>query len=189
MSSELTNLLPEERERALRREYRFRLGTLAALILTLAIAIHAALLLPSYLYLADAVDLQDAHLSGIAADLASSEEASMNARLAALDADAGRLLTLSSSTSATGVIKAILAVPHLGITLTGFSYSAPAPSGRLTLTGSAATRESLRQFAAALAALPYVTKADLPLSAYAKESDIAFTITLTGPLAPPAPLP
>jgi hypothetical protein len=32
--------------------------------------------------------------------------------------------------------------------------------------------------------LPYVAKADLPISSFAKETDIPFSITLTGSLTP-----
>ncbi len=54
----------------------------------------------------------------------------------------------------------------------------------MTVSGMAATRDALRQYATALGGLPYVSKADLPISAYAKDSDITFTITLTGTLTP-----
>jgi len=45
-------------------------------------------------------------------------------------------------------------------------------------------RETLRQYLGVLDALPQVAKAELPISAYAKEKDIGFTITLTGTLEP-----
>lgn len=184
MSSELTNLLPDERIRAFRRSYFFRLASCAALTVALLAIIHAALLLPSYLYLHDEVTLAQAHLDEIAANLASSGEGEMQARLARLEGDASRLVALSSAPSATAAISAVLSIPRSGISISGFTFHTPSPGGRLAITGTAATRESLRQYALALSKLPFAKSAELPLSAYAKESDIPFTITLTGPLSP-----
>ncbi len=48
----------------------------------------------------------------------------------------------------------------------------------------AQTRDALRGYVEALNQLPYVSKADLPISAYAKESAIPFMVTLTGSLQP-----
>src|SRR5690349_17124318 len=184
MSSDLTNLLPPERIRAFRRSYYMRLGALAVLALAVLAVVHGILLAPAYIYLNDAATLEEAHLSQINANLASGGEGQMNARLGKLESDAGRLVAVASSTSATRVIRAVLGVPRTGITLIGFTYHAPSPVGRVTITGMATTRENLRQYVLALSALPFAKSADLPLSAYAKESDIPFTITLTGSLAP-----
>lgn len=184
MSSELTNLLPEERIRAFRRSYLFKLAAAGALLIAVLAAIHGALLVPAYLYLHDQVALEEAHLSEINANLASSGEGEMHARLARLESDAARLDTLAGAPSAAAVIRAILAVPRPGITISGFTFHAPSPDGRLSVTGMATTRESLREYDVALSALPFAKSADLPLSAYAKENDIPFTITLTGSLTP-----
>ncbi|HRH24320.1 MAG TPA: hypothetical protein PK109_01895 [Candidatus Paceibacterota bacterium] len=183
MSAELTNLLPSERIRAFRQAYFYRLGTALLLAVAVVVVIHAALLAPSYLYLNDTVALERAHLNELAEKLASSGEGEMNARLARLEQDASRILTLSGAPSASAAIRTVLAVPRGGITLTGITFHTPSPDGRLTLTGMAATREDLRRYALALSELPFAKSADLPLSAYAKERDIPFTITLTGPLA------
>lgn len=184
MSSELTNLLPNERIRAFRRDYFFRLGTIVAFVVAVAIGVHAALLTPSYLYLQETVSLARARLAELTNTLAASEEAEMQARLTRLKGDSERLLALSSSPSATGIIRTLLEVPHIGITITALSFKSPSPDGRLTITGMAKTRESLRKFHLALSSLTFAKSAELPLSAYAKESDIPFTITLTGPLTP-----
>ena len=184
MLSELTNLLPRERIHAFRRDYFFRLGVVAGVLCTALIVVHGLLLLPSYMYLNDSVSLDRAHLAELTANIASSGEGEMQARLARVKTDADHLLVLSSSPSATTVIRAILAVPHTGIRLTGYTFHTPSPGGRLTVMGVASTRESLRQYHLALSSLTFAKSAELPLSAYAKESDIPFTITLTGPLTP-----
>ncbi len=108
----------------------------------------------------------------------------MQTRLTNLKNNSGRLLTLASSPSATTVIRTLLAIPHSGITLTSFTFRAGTPEGRVTITGSATTRDALRQYHLALSSLSFAKSAELPLSAYAKESNIPFTITLMGSLVP-----
>ncbi len=182
MSANLTNFLPRERARSVRGEYRFRVATLAAILLAALVLVHGILLIPAYLYLSDKADAEAARL----AELSSGERdgtAGVAARAKALEQDSARLLVIASSTPASDLVAAILAVPRTGITLTGLSYDAGA-APRLILTGMASTRDTLRAYDLALAALPYVANAELPLSAYAKESEIPFSILLTGPLRP-----
>ena len=56
--------------------------------------------------------------------------------------------------------------------------------GKMVLTGIASTRETLRTYVTTLSRLPYVSNAEVPISVYAKESLIPFTLTLTGSLTP-----
>jgi hypothetical protein len=184
MLIELTNLLPTERIRVFRREYFFRLGTIGAIVVAILIAVHGTLLVPTYLYLHDLVLIERTHLAEITENLASSGEGEIKARRTHLRESADQLLALASAPSASAVIRAILLVPHTGIVITSFAFHKPSPDGRLTITGTASTREALRQYQLALSSLSFAKSADLPLSAYAKESDIPFTITLTGPLTP-----
>lgn len=185
MEPELTNLLPEERTSALRQLYFLRLTVVSLIILAGVAVVHGVLLLPSYLYLRNQVTEREATLARLTTTLAGSEEQEIGMRVAALAADSAHLARLASVPKASAAVSAIIALPRQGIRLTGFSF-APEAEGRamMTVSGVASTRESLRRFEQLLAAEPYVAKADLPISAYAKESDIAFTITLTGPLMP-----
>lgn len=186
MAKELINLLPPERATATRREYFVRLGVVSLLLLAAALVVHGVLLLPSYLYLHQQVVDRQARVASLDAALTGSEGQQVNARVETLDANATYLARLSNAASASASIRTVLSTPHTGIRLIGFTYAPPlgAAPGRIGVTGIADTRESLRRYDAALAALPFVISADLPISAYAKESDIEFTITLTGPLTP-----
>jgi len=182
MASDLTNFLPEDRLRSIRRAYLFRLGAVLAGCLAILVVLHGVLLLPSYLFLADKATAERSRIDDLSASLASSGGADVASRLAGVRGEAGTLLSYASSTAASDLLAAVLAAPHTGITLSALSYaSAPA---KLVITGSAATREALRAYDASLAALPYVSGADLPLSAYAQDTDIPFVITLTGALTP-----
>jgi hypothetical protein len=181
MRDPLTNLLPDDRLRALRRTYFLRLGATASVLATFLIAAYALMLLPTYMYLLSTASAKHARLASIESSLASSDEAELSVRLDALSSDAATLVALGSAPSVVGLVRQTLAVSRPGITLSGFSYTPAAgktPSA-LAVSGTAATRDALRQYQIALQALPFVASADLPVSAYAQDSNISFTITLT----------
>lgn len=186
MYPELTNLLPPERLRAVKREYFLRLATAGVFALALVVVGSGILLLPSYLYLNQQIQVAQTHSNDIDAHLSAIAGQSANTRISSLSADADYLARLQQVPSASTAFRAVLIVSRPGIALTGFTYS-PAQhknDGKMTLTGLSQTRETLHAYTDALTALPFVTNVDLPISAYAKDSSIPFTITLMGTLMP-----
>lgn len=182
---ERTNLLPPERALEARREYRLRLSGAAALGSAAVIAMHAVLLFPSYLYLSEEVKTRAAHLESLEAARASSEERDLGERLDTVRAEAERMLAALGTPTGSAVIDSVLSVPRSGVRITGIALAFPDSGVReARITGSASTRDALRQYRDALAALPSVERAELPLSVYAQERDLAFSITLSGTLAP-----
>jgi len=181
------NLLPDTRKQALVRLYLTRVGVVAALLLSGVFLVHATLSLPSYVYLHQVIAERTQELSGLGEQLAGSKEREVSARVATLNASATYLSQTQSRVTASGAVRAIGAVPHPGVKLIGFSFSQPLASAnapKMTLTGNAGSRETLRAYVSALGTLPYISKVDLPISAYAKETDIDFTITLSGTFLP-----
>lgn len=184
MEPELTNLLPEERIRSLRYVYFTRLAVVAVVLLSGVILVHGVLLLPSYLYVRNQVEERTASLAVLTTTLAGSEEKEISTRVAALGEDSAHLARLSSVPKASAAVRAITALPRSGIRLTGFSFTPKTGAETImSVSGVATTREALRTFEQSLANQPFITSADLPISAYAKESNISFTISLTGPFA------
>jgi Tfp pilus assembly protein PilN len=186
MYRELTNLLPPDRSRAFRREYFLHLATVSVVVLALLVIAHGLLLLPTYLSLTAERTAQSTALAKLDTNLQAADQRDIGQRVAALTSDAAYLAKLGSLPTASSLVRAILLVPHDGITLTGISFTPPldASAGHLLLTGEASTRDTLRAYDLALAALPFVKSAELPISAYAKETDIPFTISVSGPLNP-----
>lgn len=184
MRSELTNLLPLARRRALRRDYFVRLCVVVALLATALSLAAAALLLPAYVFLTESANAKQKHLASIESAVSSSDEVALSARLTALSNNAATLSALAGARSASAVISAVLAISRPGIVLSGFAYSPIADKnpGALAISGTAAARDALRSYQLALQNAPFVRSADLPVSAYAKDTAIAFTITVT--LAP-----
>lgn len=186
MYPELTNLLPKHLVRAFRRHYFLRVATLACLLLAGLVIVHGLLLAPSYMFAHNEVSRETAQLATLYASLHTTEEVQVRARLTALSANVAYLNQLGTTTAASAALRAVLSVPHTGITLSGFTFAPPIgkASGTMGISGMAATRDALRAYALALGQLPFVTNADLPISAYAQDSNIPFTITLTGTLRP-----
>ena len=181
------NLLPDTRKQALVRLYLTRVGVVAALLLSAVFLVHATLALPSYLYLHQVIAERTQEVSDLGERLAGSKVREVSARVAALNASATYLSQTQSRATASGAIRAIGSVSHPGVRLTGFSFSQPVAitsAPKMTLTGNAGSRETLRAYVSALGTLPYISKVDLPISAYAKETDINFTITLSGTFMP-----
>jgi hypothetical protein len=143
------------------------------------------LLFPSYLYISEELALERAQLSELEASLAQNGQGDINARFTRLNEHAKRLLTFSQTPAASDALERLLEVPHANVALSGFSVDAAVGNVRQgKISGIADSREALRVYHQALTAVPFVTKADLPLSAYAKEADIPFSILLTLTLTP-----
>lgn len=181
MHNELTNLLPNERKRALRHDYFVRLGAVAALMVT-ALALSAAvLLLPAYIFLTARASAEKAHLATSKSTLSSSGNAAFSEQLDALSNNTVLLSALAGAPSVSAIIRNALAIPHLGIALSSFTYASATDKNNNTLaiSGIAITRDALRNYQLALQSAPFARSADLPVSAYAKDTDIAFTVTVT----------
>lgn len=180
MNSDLTNLLPIERQSALAREYVLRVGVVAMVLLTILVFMAAALLVPAYVYLTKAANLKQVRLTAISASLSSSDGAALSARLATLTSNATTLSTLVKSTTASSVIRQILTVPHTGVLLSGLSYSASTKTPlTITLTGVATTRDTLRSYQLALQSAPFIRSAIVPVSVFAQDINIGFTMSVT----------
>lgn len=183
MSDNFTNLLPFSRQRALIREYRFRLGVTFVALFSMLILAATILLIPTYVFLSSSASTKTIHLVDIKSTH-SPDEIVLSKRLDALSRDAATILSISNGPSASKIVNSALSVSRPGIMLSAFGYALGSGKNKSTLTisGSAATREALRGYQLALQGMPFALAASLPVSAYAKDTNIDFTITVT--LAP-----
>lgn len=186
MSLDVINLLPPERKRAFRRGYFLRLATLSVILLAALVVVHGVLLLPSSIYLSVVRDAKERELAAVKESVAADTSVT-SIRLAKLKADAKYLTRLADTPTASAAVQAVLLIPRQGVRITSITFAPAvgnAANGVMTISGISATREALRSYNLALSAAPYVSKAELPISSYAAESNIPFTITLTGTLTP-----
>lgn len=178
MHKRLTNLLPFVRQRVRVREYYYRLGVVSIGAGVVLIGVAGLLLLPTYVYLVGSAAEKANSLAHIQASLSSADDKSLSARLTALSNDAAALIALSKKPSVSGAMRTVLAVPRPGITLSSFAYTPGKTTNTILVTGTAVTRDALRGYQLALQDDPAITTATLPVSVYAKDTDIGFTITL-----------
>ncbi|HYE22887.1 MAG TPA: hypothetical protein VEA92_00330 [Candidatus Paceibacterota bacterium] len=185
MSRELTNLLPPEKRRAFTREYFMRLATVTLSLFGVAILMGAAMLVPPYLAFSQELRVKEADLARLNALLDNAQEKEVGERLTRLSDDVEHLSRLKTQSSGTSAVRAVLAVPHEDIRITHIAFT-PSPDGTHTMniSGTAGTRSALQNYDQALAALPFIEATNLPISTYAKEIDLEFIITLTGPFTP-----
>lgn len=181
MRNEITNLLPLPRQHALSRDYVIRLAVVVAFMLTALVLTAAVLLLPSYVFLTKNENAKKNYLASIESTTSSADEKGLSTRLSALSADTATLIALGHAPSISTVIREILSISRPGIVLSGFSYTSAVgkKSSTLVLSGIAATRDALRNYQLSMGSAPSVLSADLPVSAYAKDSQITFAITIT----------
>lgn len=181
MHNELTNLLPSDRQHALRRDYFIRLSTIAALLVTALTIATAILLIPTYVFLTASYSASKTRLANIGSTISSSEDVALSAQLATLSNNTKILSALADEYSISTIMRAVIAIPRPGVVLSSFAYSPVVGKKQRTLeiSGEAATRDALRAYQLALQKAPFASSADLPVSAYAKDSDITFTITVT----------
>lgn len=179
--SSLTNFLPLSRRRLLMREYLVRFGVVAMIFVNMLIGIAGILLIPIYLFLINAAQVKESRLESMQSRLLSSDEGVLGSKLDTLSRQSNILIALADTPSVSNTIRSVISIPRPQITLSGFSY-APGinkKSNAVILTGTAATRNALRNYQIALQNAPFVTGAGLPVSAYAKDINIPFTITVT----------
>lgn len=184
MHNHFTNLMPSERQRALKRDYYLRLAVVVALFVSAITAIAMALLAPTYVFLTESIHAKKQQLASIESSYSSASDKTLSARLNALAAQADSLIALSKEKSVGALVRSLLAISRPGISLSGIGYvpaTAKTP-GTLTIRGTAWTRDALRNYQLAIQDAPFAQTVDLPVSAFAQNSDISFTITVT--LAP-----
>lgn len=181
MNNNLTNLLPQERQRALSRDYILRIVVVVVVLTTTLILAESVLLIPTYVFLNRSENAKKIHLAGIESTLSSADEAILSARLETLSSNVTSLASLSNVPSVSAVVRAMLGVSRPGVSLSGFSFTPPSSNnpGTLTISGSSATRNALRSYQLSLQGASFARSAVLPVSAYAKDTNIAFTITVT----------
>lgn len=181
MHKEPDNLLPLSRRRALLRDYSVRVGVMALVAATLLILAAALMLIPTYLFLTKAAAEGEAHLARTTFPITSSDGKAFSAQLDTLSNMTAALLSLAETRSVSATLRAALAIPHPGVALTGFTYTTAQGTHAyiLAISGMATTREALRNYQLALQGASFARSAELPVSAFARDTAIPFTITVT----------
>ncbi|HQU08271.1 MAG: hypothetical protein B7X04_03740 [Parcubacteria group bacterium 21-54-25] len=186
MTADCTNLLPTARARAVRRAYFMRLAIVAVWGLAILIAVHTLLSAPAYLYLQAKEAQRQTALTELSQKLAAQQDQVTSQGLVALNSETAFLAGLSQKPSVSAAVRLVLGVPRQGVTLGSIAYTAPSggKDASMIINGIASTRGALHAYQLALQQTPFVSSVNLPVSVFAKDTNINFTMTVTGSFAP-----
>ncbi len=175
------NLLPQKEKMENRREYfyRFSAGLTGAVLASLLIGGFA--LLPSYIL----IKIKQAELKINLVSLKNLNGADDGAEVyKILEATDQRVDFLSPQPALflTAAAEKIAGRKPAGVRIDGLSYHPQEPaqtwSAAIALTGLATSREALVAFVKALQAEPTFSSINVPVSNFAKDRDIEFSLTL-----------
>jgi hypothetical protein len=174
------NLLPPERMHALVSSYYARLAVVGLMLLTGVVLTTGVLLFPSYVYLRDTLAAKETSLGRSGGEYTKGQSLVV-ARTAALQSRASMLASVVQGRSTSVLLRDVLAVPRTGVTLVGFNYTPAIANkpGTLLLSGTARSRDELHAYQLALKGAPFVASVDLPVNAYAKDTDISFSLSIS----------
>jgi hypothetical protein len=174
-------LIPEQLARFLKNEYRIRVVILLLLFMSLGIWFGIVSLFPSYII---SVTQERGALNQADAIEKSAESTTTTAALAAITTSNGLIKTLEASQDTlmlSSIVEDIAVRRIPGITINDFEIGrADATSTNIVIQGTATTRDILVNFENNLKADSRFSKVDLPVSDLAKNSDITFSMSITG---------
>jgi len=180
MTDETINILPEKRRQQEAQAYFVRLGILFLVLVTAITIIAGILLLPTYAYVTQNLRAKQEYAASLAPNEATNTP-DISARINVLARKVAVLTPLASNTSASKAVRMLLAVPRPGVTLQNinFTLGAGAKPSVLLVSGIASTRSGLQAYQQALEQAPFVRAAEVPVSVFAKDAQVPFTITVT----------
>jgi hypothetical protein len=182
---ELTNLLPEAESNDYRTRYYLRVATVALYALVILILMHALLLVPTYLYFAEDMRQKQSSFEQLSERLELMKDEESVARIAYIEEEARRLLSHNGSTKVLPALHGILSTPRPGVVLDGFSVTPyDVEDERIVVTGVADSREALQAFRQSLLKNSNAKTVELPIGAFAKESEIPFELIVVGDYPP-----
>lgn len=177
----MANLLPQESQKNIRREYRLRLAVVAAFLLLAVIVFAAVLLVPSLLLSSVKANESEARLAVSRKGETQNLEKEIEAVVLKTNTDA-TLLSENGNQAflVSEFIGHLLQTKPDTIAITGIFYE-KAKGGALdkaSLRGIAANREALSAYVASLETDSYFAEVVLPVSHFVQEKDIDFAMSL-----------
>lgn len=172
----MTNLIPPDAKASVKKEYWVRTLAVWGFLLSLCCIAITISLFPTYV-------LYDVQLSAFANEQtrANNEKGGVyeNARTSIERANAVAQQLNNSSTPilASKLLDEVRSTHGSSITIDSFVYAVNGGSvSSIQISGTAATRSSLANFAEALKANPYFTTAEVPVESLIRENDLPFNI-------------
>ncbi len=180
----MTNLLSQTKLANLAKEYKYRLTTVAIFAFVVVVVLSAGFLVPSFI-------ISNVKLAGIATEAQKARAVSelqntKNTSGTILKDTKTQLLLLqpdASEDSVQNVLGLITKNKSSDIRIQNVSFErgvAGAEDGKIVVSGIAKNRESLTTFSSQIQSNSIFKNVDLPISNFAKNKDIAFSMQISG---------
>lgn len=171
------NLLPQQEQSRIRKEYYARLVIVMLFGVAAAVAVALVVLVPVYVSLFAKEKSAAAETEALQSALAK-EDGTVRAALESFRKEFA-MLSLTDEGRATTLITRALDKKGNDITVTSVVYDKRGAEESLALGGTASTRAALLLFQKALEGEYVFDHVNIPVSNFVRESDIPFTIAVT----------
>jgi len=178
----MINLIPKEEKRKMKVDFYFRIATLFLITLDCCAFIAFIALLPSYFLSSVKENLANSKISAqndepvpTVGEQSLSIAKGVNSKISLVETAEKNQFLLS-----TKIINTVIFKKGPNIKINRISYDNSTNQGKkVTINGTASSREALLFFRDTLASDPNVKNVNLPVSNFVKGTDIDFNITLT----------
>lgn len=172
------NLLPREEKKHIKRMYKSRRLATASWFLVALIGVSVILLTPLYL-LSENIELLAENTRTQAGADSDFDIDSIEDQIYEINRKARTLETVTSHLRVYAYISDITEDTREGISITGIAFSGGGEEQTIDLVGTADTRDILLALRRDLEQKEYTNSVELPVSNFAQNVDIDFSITLT----------
>lgn len=173
----MINLIPPAARKSVVFEYWLRVVSVWLFLFGTGCMIVAVLLLPTYMIVRGQIALLDGQVTS-----ATDQTATFDAGIASLEAASAAAVLLTegaSSTPFSTYVKLLEETAGDSVVLHSINFTKDPLGGKIILSGTAATRESLAAFRDNLEAEPLFTDVVLPIDSLLKNRDLMFSLTFT----------
>jgi hypothetical protein len=170
------NLLTKEQKKALRMEYIIRLGAVSTFAVAAGVLAGIAALFPAYIGLRTDLGILIDEAARFEAESAE-EVARPFDMLTNTQSLVMRLDSVVRAEAVSGMIADVFMLRSAGIAITAFSYERD--SSRISIEGTAETREALVGYVRAVREAPYFSDVTDPISDLARSTDLSFRLQFT----------
>ncbi|MEK7170654.1 MAG: hypothetical protein AAB767_05185 [Patescibacteria group bacterium] len=176
----MSNLLPQTEKETIRREYRIRLAIVALWLLFAAVSIASALLIPSYFLSSQKEKAASERFETLSANVRKENAAAIDSILSGAQSRLSLLSRIPPKVFFHEALTQVVSVKGSKISVEEISFTEGEDgTWKFIIRGRAGNRSALLSYAKALERAGIFKKADVPISDFAKDTDIAFSLLAT----------
>lgn len=175
----MANILPTEYKQKIVNEYRFRLATVAAVIVAAVVLMGLIALVPSLLLVRNQVSVAEKYAAAQESDSKVQTAASVRRQIEFANQKVAILSEHAHGAAISTFTAEVVAAMPAGTFLTRLTFEEREGELQARVSGVAPTRSALLAFEEGLEELPDVLSVDLPVSHLAQDIEPPFTMTLT----------